>query len=224
MSALKKRRSANLHVVELKKEAAPEQLQLTGGALVQKTEHGADILDVEGRLLIRFENGRAEVYAPQGDVVFAAPKGNIVFQAGKDLTLESVGPLTQRSRQDVAIFAGDRTKPQLRVEEGLTTVHTDRVEVRSSAAQVVVEHISTVAHRVVNTATTVLTRAERFEVQAEHMVERTRDKFVEAKELVQVNAGRARTLVKELYSVFSGRTTMESKDETSIDGKRVLLG
>jgi hypothetical protein len=36
--------------------------------------------------------------------------------------------------------------------------------------------------------------------------------------------GRARTIVRDLYSLTSRRSVMVSKEETSIDGEKVLLG
>ena len=65
---------------------------------------------------------------------------------------------------------------------------------------------------------------ERFELTAGRLVEKTRDTFREASDLVQTRAGRMRTLVARGYSLLSSRTALTSKRETSIDGSKILLG
>ena len=59
---------------------------------------------------------------------------------------------------------------------------------------------------------------------AHRLIERARDAFRDVSELSQSRLGRVRTIVREGYSLTSQRTTMVSKDDTSIDGKRILLG
>ena len=41
---------------------------------------------------------------------------------------------------------------------------------------------------------------------------------------VQIRAGRVRTLVQDVYTMFSLRRVRISRQDTSIDGKRILLG
>ncbi len=55
-------------------------------------------------------------------------------------------------------------------------------------------------------------------------MERSRDVFRDVADLCQSRVGRARTLVSDVYSVFSRRSVMVSEDETSIDGNKILLG
>lgn len=204
---------------------SPPPIPLAGGSALHVTERGFDAFDPGGRLIVRFEDGRAEIHAPDGDIVFAAPRGNIVFRAGKDVTLESEGALTQRAAHALTLTAGpESATPQLQLSPSKTALHAEQLDVRATTARAVIEQASLVAHHLAATATTLATRAERIEVEAHQIVERARDRFADTTDLLQTTAGRARTFVKDLYSVVTGRTTMESTEETSIDGKRVLLG
>lgn len=163
-------------------------LPLPDGGSVTVDGGAVAIRDAEGRLLIRFENGAAEIAAPAGDLTLAAPAGRVVVRAAEGLEVR----------------AGEEgTEAQLRVDRERATVVAPRVEVRAA------ELVQTV---------------ERLEVSATRLVERTRDTFREAAGLLQTRAGRARTLVEDAFGLWSRRTTLASREETSIDGSKVLLG
>ena len=66
--------------------------------------------------------------------------------------------------------------------------------------------------------------AERIHITAEQLFEKTRDSVREISALLLTRAGRVRSLVRGGYSLMSKRTFIKSKKDTTIDGKRVLLG
>ena len=78
------------------------------------------------------------------------------------------------------------------------------------------------------TAQSLSYNVERYELTADRLVEKTRDAFPRAfrdvGDLLQIRAGRVRTLVQDVYTMCSRRTVMISRQDTSIDGKRILLG
>jgi hypothetical protein len=160
------------------------EVPLDGGGSVLVDGGSATIRDPEGRIVIVYAHGRAEIVAPDGDLVFSAPTGKVRISAGTDIEIDAKGNLTQR--------AGETS--------------------------------SVLATRIVQTASHIAQQAERVEVTAARLVERTRDVYREATDLMETRAGRARTLVSDVYSLLSRRTTMASKEDTTIDGKRVLLG
>ena len=47
---------------------------------------------------------------------------------------------------------------------------------------------------------------------------------VDASGLVQLRAGRVRTIVEEAYSHYARSTTIVSAEDTTIDGERIHLG
>ncbi len=67
-------------------------------------------------------------------------------------------------------------------------------------------------------------RVARFELEAERVVQRARTMLLDVRELAEQRLGRLRTRVKDVYSLSARRSVLRSKDDTSIDGKRILLG
>ncbi len=63
-----------------------------------------------------------------------------------------------------------------------------------------------------------------WELRAERIVERARDVFRDVERLMETRARRARTIVDRLLELSARRTSIRSSEDTSIDGKRVLLG
>jgi len=168
------------------KKQEPEfvELSLEGGGSVVVAGREATILDAKGRVVVRYEEGRAEIFAPQGDLVLAAPSGKVKLCAGTDIELEAQGDLKQKAGGEASLSAT----------------------------------------RISRTASHLVEQAERIEVTATRLVERTRDAYREATALMETRAGRVRSLVDDVFALISRRTTLTSKEDTSIDGKRVLLG
>ena len=160
------------------------EVPLDGGGSVSVDGGSATIRDPEGRIVVLYTHGRAEIVAPDGDLVFSAPAGKVRISAGTDIELAAQGNLTQRAGETASVLAT----------------------------------------RIVQTASHIALQAERVEVTATRLVERTRDTYREATDLMETRAGRARSLISDVYALLSRRTTMASKEDTTIDGKRVLLG
>lgn len=149
-----------------------------------------------GAVAIRDNEGRLLIRFENGAAEIAAPAG--------DLTLSApAGRVVVRAAAGLEVRAGEAEEPQLKVDAEAATVVAQRVAVRAG------ELVQTV---------------ERLEVSATRLVERTRDTFREAAGLLQTRAGRARTLVEDAFGLWSRRTTLASREETSIDGSKVLLG
>lgn len=183
-----------------------QTVALADGATVTVLEgRVAEVRDAHHRLLIRYENGRAEVAAPEGDLVLAAPSGRVVLQAGTDVVIEAARDLTHR--------AGHRAE-----------LSAQRLDVRAEETRVVTSQAAVVADRILTTARVVAQNVEQLEISAVRLLEKTRETYREAADLLQTRAGRLRTLVEDVYSVHAKRTTIVSKEETSIDGKKILLG
>ena len=64
----------------------------------------------------------------------------------------------------------------------------------------------------------------RWELHATRLAERALDKLVDIENTLQTRAGRVRTLVSHTWELVSQRTRMVSEENTSIDGKKILLG
>lgn len=214
-----------IHAAEPRVVTEPPALALSDGTTLRVHDDAAEIRDPEGRLLVRYANGSAEIAVPAGNLTLAAPDGRVVVRAGRDITLEAARDVEQRAGRNVTVTAGSEgASPQVRVGASATEVDTPRFELRTEAGRVEAGEVTVIAQRIATTAKIVVQQVERLEVTATRIVERSRDTFREATDLLQTRAGRARTLIQDVYALYSRRTTMDSKEDTSIDGKRVLLG
>ena len=185
-------------------DRAPSLALPDGGSVTVRGE-AAELRDAAGRLIVRYENGSAEIAAPAGDLVLSAPEGRVVVRAGLDVEIEAARDLRQT--------AGHRAE-----------VEAPRVEVRAGESHVASGQVSVVADRIATTAGALIQSVERYELTATRLVETAQDTYREAIDLCQTRAGRVRAIVQDVYALYSRRTTMASRDDTSIDGKRVLLG
>jgi hypothetical protein len=182
---------------------AGKAISLPDGGSVRVAGEVVEIRDPEGRLRIRYSGGSAEIVAPAGDLTLAAPEGKVTVRSGRDIELEA---------------------PRLRASTTTTEIEAERLEVKADESRMVAGQATLVARRVATTASVLVQNVERFELTATRLVEKTRDAFRDASDLAQTRVGRARTIVKDLYALYSRRTAMASSDDTSIDGSKILLG
>ncbi len=135
------------------------------------------------------------------------------------IVLGVLGAARRRTSQS-ELFSAVRTETgvELRVREGdLTLSARGRIVLRAS-------EVETAADLVQTTASEVVTKAGRVEVEASRVVERAGDTYRHVEGLAELQAGRARTLIEGAYQLAAKRTTVQSDEDTIIDGKRVLLG
>jgi hypothetical protein len=84
--------------------------------------------------------------------------------------------------------------------------------------------VTTVARAVATKAESIALTAEKYELAATRIVEKSRDAFRDVVDLAQTRVGRARTVVASIFSLSSRRSVLVSKEDTSIDGRKILLG
>ena len=107
---------------------------------------------------------------------------------------------------------------ELRVPEGdLTLSAAGRVVLRATEVETTAEVVRT-------SASEAITAVGRLETHATRVVERAGDVYRHVEGLSEVQAGRARTLIAGEHQLAAKRTTIQSDEDTIIDGKRVLLG
>lgn len=153
----------------------------------------------EKGLEIRDAAGRLLVRYADGAATIEAASGDLRLSAPQ-------GRVTIDAAEDIVLEAGR----DLRQKATRAVLAADEVEV--------------VARAIVTTAERIAETAGHVERTAHRLIERAHDAFRDVAELSQSRFGRVRTLVRDTYSLRAGRTTMVSKDDTSIDGKRILLG
>lgn len=215
----------DLYVVGLIEAARPPEIPLPDGAAVRVREGAAEIVDPAGRVVARYQGGALEISAPAGDLTLAAPAGRIALRSGHDIDLCAARDVQQRAGRRVDVVAGrGEASTRLRVGAAATALETRKLEVDARSSRLRTDEAAVLAGKIATTAGAIVQQVERLELTATRLVERTRDTYRDASDLAQTRVGRARTVVKELYALYTGRTAMVSEEDTSIDGRRVLLG
>jgi hypothetical protein len=219
---------AKTNVAPLSRERArprPARIALPDGGTAELRGEALEIRDREGFLMVRYQDGAAEISAPRGDLRLAAPSGRVVIESALDVSVEAGRDVVHRAgrRFDVCA-AAPADEPQLRVDHAGAEVRADRLDVQARSVRAVLGQAALVARAIATTADRVAVTAGDYERMAGRVVERARDSFREVADLCEERAGRVRALVRGVYALSSRRTAMTSTEDTSIDGSRILLG
>lgn len=210
----------------------PNRLELPDGACAEVVGEALELRDATGALLVRYRNGSAEVHAPSGDLTLAAPHGRVRLSAALDVEIDAARDLVQRGGRDarldagrsVSCAAGTGEHRQLELRSGEATLEAAELRLRAGHTELTSGRLTVVAHHISHTASVLAQNVERYELVAERLVEKTRHSMRDVAELLQTRAGRVRTVVRSTFALWSKRTTLRSQDDTSIDGRKVLLG
>jgi hypothetical protein len=204
-----------------------EALVLADGARAVVHDGGLEIRDARGRLLVRYADGAATIEVPEGDLTLSAPNGRVAIRSAEDIVLEAAREVRQSAGSKITLSAGPRDaerSPQVTLSPGVARIEARHLRAVSDRSEVVSGNLDVVARTIVTSAEQIVETASRVERTAHRLIERARDAFRDVAELSQSRIGRARTIVRDSYSLTSHRTTLNSKEDTSIDGKRILLG
>lgn len=110
------------------------------------------------------------------------------------------------------------------VAGGRVAIASKTVAVSASRAELKLADVVFAGVRIAAKVGDMTILGERLETRAERIFERAKSVFRTAEDLAQLKAGRARTVVQGGYAIKSGHTSIESKQETKIDGAEVLIG
>ena len=214
-------------VVAVVRAATPPGLVSASGAEARLMGDGIAVFDRDGAFLVRARGAGVEVAPSTGDLLLSAPQGRIRLSAAEDIEIEGERDVTLKAARRVEARAGaaDSDLPDRLVLDDKGALLTGRrVELRGALARMVAGRVDVVSREVRVSANTVSTTARKIETTTERAVLRAKEVVQEVAELLETRAGRLRTLVRGALSVRSRVTTMKSEGDTSIDGKRVLLG
>lgn len=206
-------------------ETGGARLALPDGGSAELRGEALEVRDREGRLVVRYVDGAAEISAPSGDLRLSAPMGRVVITSALDVEIDAGRDVVQRAGRSFAVAAATSAEaPQLRVERERLEVRAGALDVQAQRSQAVIGTVAVIAHAIATTAERVAVSASVHELTAERLVERAHDAYREIAGLAEGRFGRVRALVRDVYALTSRRTVMTSSDDTSIDGSRVLLG
>jgi hypothetical protein len=167
-------------------------------------------------------SSRAHAIAPASKVTPLRPKRRNVLRTAKGATASVEGDaiVVRDPRGDIVVTYD--------AETGSARIAAPRGDLELAAGgtvRLVASDVSLEAKRSTRlSGETVTIEAGRWELAATRILERAGEVYRECDDLVQTRAGRIRTLVKGTLQMFSRSTSMASDEDTSIDGRRVLLG
>jgi len=141
------------------------------------------------------ESSIPSVRAEGDDLVLRAPKGRVVIEAGSDVEI--------------------RTKQ--------TTVQSASIDVTAARASLHVGEATVLADALRTVADEVVTHVGRWELRARRIVEDA-DVATLTHRIVHHTVDRMRTVAHDALHFFAKRASVVSEEDTTVDGKRVLLG
>lgn len=207
---------------------ARETLAAPDGGRVERVGDALELRDPEGRLLVRYRDGALELSPARGDLVLSAPQGRVRIDAALDVAIEAGRDVALRGARAVELgVAGaedDPLRTRLSLQGGAAKLASRALELRARKLGAIAASCELVATAMRASATNLEARAETIEASARDLKTRAISLVSEVAELWETRAGRARTTVTGRYELETKRTTLRSEDDTSIDGKRVLLG
>jgi uncharacterized protein DUF3540 len=153
---------------------------------------------------------------PYRRAISPSPRPTVESSCGPASTSASTPPATWSTTPAAA--------SQVRIEPATTTVKATKLNVEANQARLVSAKIAVIAGHIASTAEEIAQNVGRYELTANRLIERTQCSFRDVKDLAQSRIGRVRTVVNDVYAVYSRRAVLVSKEETSIDGSKVLLG
>ncbi len=214
-------RTTSLRLAVPRAPAAPPTatLSLPNGASVRRQGAALVARDGEGRVMLRFDGTTVELVAAT-NMVLAAPAGGVAIRCRDDVLIEA-RTIRQHAQQQASLRTQDSS---LTLDHGQVCVTANSIDARSAGATLHAQRAEMITQQLVTCAQTVLHEVERLEVRAVKIVERARDVLRDTTGLVQHRSGRLRWLVERSYTLISERTQLRSRAETSIDGKKILLG
>jgi hypothetical protein len=192
-------------------------------------------------LVLRAPSGRVKIDAAL-DVELTAGR-DLTTSAGRDLGLTaarsvevgvaslSMGPQAAPNPGAPGTPSAERAPSdspsraaRLHLEGDRATVGARRIDVDAEHANVTASVVTTLARRIATRVDSATLEARAYEVAVTSLVTKARDTLTEVADSIETRAGAMRSLVKGLFALHSERTALVSKEDTSVDGKKILLG
>ena len=188
-----------------------------------ETEGGTiRVLNPDGQVVLEYDAHTSKVrLVGTGDLEVATPSGDLTLAAGERVHISAGAGIDLSSAGTVrSMTPGASTL----LGNGEYRVAADRLDVASRATNASVGKLSVAGTRASLVFDSVRATVDRVESISDVVVCRTRDLFTDASRLAQATASRMRLVVRDGFSLRSGRTHMRSQQATRIDGDKIHLG
>jgi hypothetical protein len=202
-----------------------DEIEAPDGGRARLVGAAIELRDAEGRLLVRYVDGCAEIAPASGDLKLRAPAGAVEIEAATDVRITSARDVLIEGKRAVQSECGaGKSRSSLRLDPRKTTVSTPSLDARARTTQISAFDAKIVARTIRMSAEQIATQAEELTANATRVVELSRERVMEIADRFETKAGRIQSTVRDVYALLSKRTTLLSSDDVSIDGRRVLLG
>ena len=199
------------------------------------------VADASGRIVARCTPDAIELVADRRDLVLRAPAGRVKIDAALDVELSAGRDLTTSAGRDLGLTAArsagvhiasaeraavDQPSRAARIhlEGDRASVGARRLDVDTEHANLTASVVTALARRIATRVDSATLEARAYEVAVTSLVTKARDALTEVADSIETRAGAMRSLVKGLFALHSERTALVSKEDTSVDGKKILLG
>jgi hypothetical protein len=188
---------------------------------------GADASDpgAERLLWVRFSDGHAHLVAPHGDLEVTAPHGRLLLRAGTHLACQAMRDVALRAgrRVDVVVGAGGQAVP-LRVDPSTVRVGAARTQMRTERLDWTSEVTRLALGRVRLAVEELRVDVRRLDRVCQRSLERCVLALTDVVGLAETKARRWRGTVRETLAVRAGHIELRSGEQTTVNGKQVLVG
>ncbi len=203
-------------------------LVLGDGSRAEIARGAIELRDPDGRLLLRYRAGSLEIAPATGDLRLAAPSGAVRIEAATDVTISAHRDARLEGERSAELSTGEagseETGPRVRIDAGGARVRGKKVEIHARHASTVAAIAEVVATEVRTSAKTITSHARKIETTAERIAVHAKELAQEIAGALDTRAGRVRSIVRGAFSLRTRTVNMKSEQDTSIDGRRVLLG
>lgn len=219
----------------------PDELRAPSGITAKVDGDAIVVADASGRVVARCTPDTIELVADRRDLVLRAPSGRVKIDAALDVELTAGRDFTTSAGRDLGLTAARSVElgvasaerapsdspsraARLHLEGDRATVGARRIDVDAEHASLTSSVVTTLARRIATRVDSATLEARAYEVAVTSLVTKARDTLTEVAESIETRAGAMRSLVKGLFALHSERTALVSKEDTSVDGKKILLG
>lgn len=198
-------------------------------ASLHSDEHGEKISihNKSGLIIVEYypETQQCHIQAPQGDLFLNAPTGSISLSSGENINLKCPGDIVIEGDNKIELRSGilfpDNAhlslkdneaklygrKVAINAEQGDFSIVKSRLRTRSFAGKIDRARVS----------------LSYLELLAETMHQKNKTFYQSVENLLQINAGKMRTLVRGLFNLKGKRTYLKADKDMKLKGDKIHL-
>ncbi|MEM9693323.1 MAG: DUF3540 domain-containing protein [Myxococcota bacterium] len=191
------------------------------GGSARLVDDTIEVLDPEGRLLVRYTDGVAEVAPTAARLRLRSTDGDIELEAARDVVIRTGRDVVLDGKREVKLEAG---RSCLVVDRESASVTARRLEAAGKLALATLGRGRVIAESLHTEATTLSQKVEELTSTAGRVVEVSTERLIDVAERFETRAERWRCRVSDLFDLETEQTRMRSRGDTAIDGDQIYLG